>query len=233
MLQVVILAGGLATRLRPTYLKIPKSLIEINGEPFIFHQLRLLKSKGFKKIVICTGYLGFQIENSVGNGDKFDLDIKYSYDGEILLGTGGAILKALTLLDNEFMITYGDSYLNFNYAELNTFFEQNTYPAVMTVFKNNDNFDISNVLYKNGRIIYSKQNRFEDMNYIDYGFSAVKKDIFTKYSLQDKFDLSVVFEKLSEEGQLGAFEVTNRFYEIGSFQGITDIESYLKTNNSL
>ena len=233
MLQVVVLAGGLATRLRPISEKIPKSLIEINDEPFIYHQLRLLKSKGFERVVVCVGYLGNMIEDIVGNGEKFDLDVVYSYDGEVLLGTGGAIRNAFPLLDEKFMITYGDSYLDFDYAGLNSFVEQNQYPAVMTIFKNEDLFDTSNVLYNNGKILYSKMNRSADMNYIDYGFSVVSKNIFNSYSIFDKFDLSVVFEKLSLDGQLGAFEVTNRFYEIGSFQGITDIESYLKKTNSI
>jgi NDP-sugar pyrophosphorylase family protein len=233
MLQVVILAGGLATRLRPISEKIPKSLIEINGEPFIFHQLRLLKSKGFEKVIICAGYLGNMIEDIVGNGEKFNLDVVYSFDGEVLLGTGGAIRNAFPLLDEKFMITYGDSYLDFDYAGLNSFVEQNQYPAVMTIFKNQDLFDTSNVLYNNGKILYSKMNRSADMNYIDYGFSTVSKKIFNSFNKFNIFDLSVIFEKLSVDGQLGAFEVTNRFYEIGSFQGITDIESYLKKTNSI
>ena len=161
------------------------------------------------------------------------MDVNYSYAGETLLGTGGAIRKAFPLLKESFMITYGDSYLDFDYASLNSFVEQNQYPAVMTIFKNEDLFDTSNVLYNNGKILYSKMNRSADMNYIDYGFSVVSKNIFNSYSIFDKFDLSVVFEKLSLDGQLGAFEVTNRFYEIGSFQGITDIESYLKKTNSI
>jgi NDP-sugar pyrophosphorylase family protein len=233
MLQVVILAGGLATRLRPISEKIPKSLIEINGEPFIFHQLRLLKSKGFKRVVVCAGYLGSMIEKEVGNGEKFDLNIVYSFDGEVLLGTGGAIRKAFPLLDEKFMITYGDSYLDFDYAGLNSFFGQNQYPAIMTIFKNEGLFDASNVLYNKGKISYSKINRSADMNYIDYGFSAVSKSIFKSYSIFDKFDLSAVFEDLSVDGQLGAFEVSNRFYEIGSFQGISDIECDFKKINSL
>jgi len=233
MLQLVVLAGGLATRLRPISEKIPKSLIEINGEPFIFHQLRLLKSKGFERVVICAGYLGNMIEDILGNGEKFDLNVVYSYDGEVLLGTGGAIRNAFPLLDEKFMITYGDAYLDFDYDGLNSFIKQNRYSAVMTIFKNEDLFDTSNVLYKNGKILYSKMNRSADMNYIDYGFSAVTKSIFNSYKIFDKFDLSDVFEKLSVDGQLGAFEVTNRFYEIGSFQGITDIEFYLKKTNSI
>jgi NDP-sugar pyrophosphorylase family protein len=173
------------------------------------------------------------IEDIVGNGEKFNLDVVYSFDGEVLLGTGGAIRNAFPLLDEKFMITYGDSYLDFDYAGLNSFVEQNQYPAVMTIFKNQDLFDTSNVLYNNGKILYSKMNRSADMNYIDYGFSTVSKKIFNSFNKFNIFDLSVIFEKLSVDGQLGAFEVTNRFYEIGSFQGITDIESYLKKTNSI
>ena len=234
MLQVVILAGGLATRLKPISEMIPKSLIEINGEPFIFHQLRLLKRKGFDRVVICTGYLGNMIEKLIGGGKKFGMDVNYSYDGETLLGTGGAIRKAFPLLKESFMITYGDSYLDFDCPALYSFFMQNDYHAIMTVFKNNDLFDESNVLYQNGKILlYSKKNKSSAMNYIDYGFSVVKKDIFNAYNVNDKFDLSVVFENLSLNGQLGGVEIKKRFYEIGSFQGISDIESYLKKTNNL
>lgn len=231
MVQLVILAGGLATRLRPITETIPKSLIEINGEPFIFHQLRLLKRKGISRVLICTGYLGSMIEELVGNGNLFGLTIDYSYDGDTLLGTGGAIRKALPLLDNEFMITYGDSYLDFDYQEMNIFFQNSGLPAVMAVYKNNNTLDKSNVIYQNEKLkLYSKKSISPLMNYVDYGISVVSKTIFDNREKDNIFDLSEIFEDLCAQRKLGAFEVKNRFYEVGSFSGINDLEEYIQIN---
>lgn len=228
MVQTVILAGGLATRLKPISETIPKSLIEINGDPFIFHQLRLLRSKGISKILICTGYLGQKIESIVGDGKSFGLDVSYSNDGDLLLGTGGAIKKAYPKLDSAFMILYGDSYLNFNYSKLYSFFTSSSFSAVMTIFENKNEFDKSNVVFENGKLELYSKNYSPSMRYIDYGLSIVHKSIFDKKE-DDIFDLSSILESLSIQKKLGAFEVKNRFYEIGSFQGIRDLEIYLKT----
>lgn len=228
MVQVVILAGGLATRLRPVTETIPKSLIEINGKPFIFHQLQFLKSKGVSKVLICTGYLGHMIEELIGNGKQWGMDISYSYDGETLLGTGGAVNKAYPLLDDVFAITYGDSYLDFSYELLSDFFFSESYPAVMTIFENKNAHDKSNVIFEDSILqLYSKKNHSPSMKYIDYGFSIVQKMIFANRGEGDIFDLSEVFEDLAIQKKLGAFLVFNRFYEIGSFQGIKDLELYL------
>jgi len=234
MVQVAILAGGLATRLRPMTETIPKSLIEINGEPFIFHQLRLLRSKGISNVVICTGYLGEMIEAIVANGHAFGMSVTYSYDGNKLLGTGGAIVNALDQLDNEFMITYGDSYLDFDYQGLYNFFHESDCLAVMTVFENKNAFDKSNVVFEEGKLhLYSKKIQDSRMRYIDYGISMVCKSIFDNKQEGNIFDLSVIFEKLSMKRQLAAYEVPERFYEIGSFQGISDLENYLQKNKPI
>ena len=112
MPPIAILAGGLATRLRPLTTGIPKSMVEVAGAPFIEHQLRLLVREGFKAIVLCTGHLGDQIESFVGNGSRFGCSVQYSKDGSTPLGTGGALLRAAPLLGTSFMVTYGDSYLD-------------------------------------------------------------------------------------------------------------------------
>lgn len=233
MYTILILAGGLATRLRPLTETIPKSLIEINGIPFVFHQLNLLKSKGIKNVIFCTGYLGESIKNAVGNGNSLGMNIDYINDGESLLGTGGAIKQALPHLEESFFITYGDSYLDCNYLELQKVFENNSFSAIMSIYKNNNLWDKSNVEFNSDQskiVNYSKLNRTPAMNYIDFGLSVVNKSIFKDFSTRSIFDLAELFESMSHEGILGGFEVKQRFYEIGSTQGIEELNQHLKKN---
>ena len=228
MLPVAILAGGLAKRLRPITNTVPKAIVEISGKPFIFHQLSYLRKQGIKKVVICTGYLGKMIEDQVGNGSRFDMKVFYSSDGSKLLGTGGAIKKALPILGNKFFILYGDTFLpiRFNFVEQE--YLSNNLLALMTVLKNNSKWDKSNVLFKNNKLIqYNKKKPSNNMKYIDYGLSAVSAKIFDSYSNQSFFDLSEVFEKLSLNNQLGGFRVYKRFYEIGNPRGFIETEKYL------
>lgn len=230
MYPIIILAGGLATRLHPITETIPKSLIDINGEPFVFHQLRLLKSKGISDVVFCTGFLGEMIKNTVGNGSFFGMSIKYINDGNSLLGTGGAIKQALHLLEDSFFITYGDSYLNCDYIQVQNVYENSHLPAIMTIFRNDDLWDQSNVEYNtevNRIVSYSKVHKTKEMNYIDYGLSLVNKSIFSDLASKNNFDIADLFEKLSQQGRLGGFEADQRFYEIGSFAGIEELSKYL------
>jgi MurNAc alpha-1-phosphate uridylyltransferase len=229
MFPIVILAGGLATRIRPLTEKIPKSLIEVASEPFIFHQLRYLKSQGLKEVVLCTGYLGEQVEEVVGAGEGFGLNIIYSNDGEKLLGTGGAIKKAQKLLNQDFFVLYGDSFLPVNYETIREAYLNSGKPALMTVLKNNNSWDKSNVIYKNGELVeYNKQIIKKDMEYIDYGLSVFSKKCFDEIEIDLNFDLSELLNQLSVNHQLAGFEVYERFYEVGSFDGIKDTDNYLK-----
>src|SRR3990167_11349183 len=122
LFPVVILAGGLATRLHPVTHTIPKSLVEVNGEPFVAHQLRLLKRNGFNKVIMCIGHLGQNVIEFVGDGSCFGLHVSYSLDGQTLLGTAGAIKKALPLLEKYFFVLYGDSYLPCDYLSVQNYF---------------------------------------------------------------------------------------------------------------
>jgi NDP-sugar pyrophosphorylase family protein len=233
MYTIVILAGGLATRLRPLTETIPKSLIEINGIPFVFHQLNLLKSKGIKNVIFCTGYLGESIKEAIGNGNSLGMNINYINDGESLLGTGGAIKQALPLLEESFFITYGDSYLDCDYLELKRVFEKNKFSAIMSIYKNNNLWDKSNVEFNSDQskiVAYSKLNKTKAMNYIDFGLSVVNKSIFNDFYNTGIFDLAELFERMSHNGILGGFEVKQRFYEIGSIQGIEELNQHLKKN---
>ncbi len=230
LFQVVILAGGLATRLRPTTEKIPKSLMDINGEPFIVHQLRLLKQKGIREIVICVGYLGDQIINVIGDGKEYGVNVVYSWDGPQLLGTAGAIKQAMHCLNDSFFVLYGDSYLPCDYKNAQTAFINSQKLALMTVFRNSGQWDTSNVEFVNGEIgVYDKVNRTPRMQYIDYGLGIFNKQVFNEVPNDQPYDLALLYQKLLAEQQLAAFEVVERFYEAGSFAGINELEYYLSS----
>ena len=231
MLPVAILAGGLATRLRPLTEKIPKALVDIAGEPFAYHQLRLLARNGFERVVFCLGYLGEQVVEAVGDGSRFGLSVDYAFDGDRLRGTAGAIAGALPKLGEEFTLLYGDSYLDCDYRAVEARYRQSGQPALMTVLANEDRWDTSNVEFDGNRIVvYSKANRNERMRHIDYGLGVVHRSLFEGLAEGSVADLAAIYEQLAAAGRLAAFEVHQRFYEIGSFSGCAELEAYLKTS---
>jgi NDP-sugar pyrophosphorylase family protein len=228
LLPVAILAGGLATRLRPVTEKVPKSLLELNGEPFIFHQLRLLGSHGVQRVVLCVGYLGEMIRQVVREGQEFGVEVEYSFDGEQLLGTAGAIKNALSLLGDSFLVLYGDSYLVCNYAAVAREFQRVGKLALMTVFRNEGQWDTSNVEYQSGRILaYSKKNRTPHMQFIDYGLGAFSAQAFAKVPADQAFDLAELYGMMLAEGQLAGMELHHRFFEIGSPAGLEETARFL------
>ena len=230
MLKIIILAGGMATRLYPVTIKTPKSLIEIAGKPFIYYQLNYLKKQGIENIIICIGNLGELIQNYVGNGSAWGLNIEYSHDGPNLIGTGGAIKKALPLVDENFFVLYGDSYLPIGYKMVEQAFLKSDKMGLMTVYKNNNEWDRSNVIYKNCVITeYNKNNVNPEMNYIDYGLSVLNKRSFKIFNNIETFDVSELFGKLAELGQLEGYEVYEIFHEVGSINGISNFNKYLKS----
>jgi NDP-sugar pyrophosphorylase family protein len=230
-LPVVILAGGLATRLRPITEKVPKALVEVAGRPFLAHQLALLRSHQVSEVVLCVGYLGEMIEETFGDGSEHGIRIRYSYDGPALLGTGGAIRKALPLLPQSFFVLYGDSYLPIDYQAVAQAYAKSGRPALMTVFANQDAWDKSNVWFEQGEIrLYSKKQRLPEMRYIDYGLSVCSRALFEGERVEGAFDLAALFETLSEKHQLAGFEVHHRFYEIGSHQGLQELDRLLSSS---
>lgn len=231
MLPVAILAGGLATRLRPITDKIPKALVEVAGQPFIMHQLNLLKRNAVGRVVLCVGYRGEMIQDVVGNGNQFDIKIEYSFDGKNLLGTGGAIKKALPLLGKEFFVLYGDAYLPCNYKAVQRVFKNSRKMALMTIFHNKGEWDASNVEFKDGRILdYDKKNPSDRMQHIDYGLGVFKASSFEKFPENEYIDLAQIYRVILENGELAAFEIKQRFYEIGSFDGVEEMKRYLAHN---
>jgi N-acetyl-alpha-D-muramate 1-phosphate uridylyltransferase len=227
ILTVAILAGGLAKRLRPVTKLIPKALVDVQGEPFIHHQLRLLAARGVKRVVLCLQYRGELIKETVGDGKRFGLDVEYSFDGPDLLGTGGAIKRALPLLENSFFVLYGDSYLPCDYCRIQAAYEESRQSALMTVFKNDGQWDKSNVEFSNGRIIaYDKENQTPGMQYIDYGLGVFSCRAFEVVPEGQAYDLAYLYQRLSAGGELAACEVQERFYEIGSFAGLEELRHY-------
>src|SRR5208283_4063956 len=157
-IPVAILAGGLATRLRPITEKIPKSLVPVAGKPFLAHQLELLHARGIRRVVLCIGYLGEMIQREFSDGGAFGVRLDYSFDGPKLLGTGGAIKRALPLLSDEFFVLYGDSYLPVEYRPIAEFFRRSGKLGCMTVYRNEGRYDTSNVVFRDGEIaVYDKK----------------------------------------------------------------------------
>jgi len=232
-LPVAILAGGLATRLRPITEKIPKLLVEVAGEPFFSHQLRLLKKNGLTKIVLCAGYLGEQIVAQYGDGTKWGVQIEYAFDGEKLLGTGGALIRALPKLGEAFYVLYGDSYLPIDYQAVGRAFLASGQPGLMTVFENSEAYDTSNVWFDDGRIrLYSKKEKPPQMRHIDYGLGVFQANAFAACPRDTVVDLAAVQSDLSRQGRLAGYELKERFYEIGSPAGLNELDQLLRTGSA-
>jgi NDP-sugar pyrophosphorylase family protein len=227
-LTVAILAGGLATRLRPLTETVPKSLLEVNGEPFAVHQLRLLQLKGIRRVVFCVGHLGESIQRTIGDGTAWGLQVDYSFDGPVLLGTAGAVRNALPKLGDSFFVIYGDSYLPCDYVAIARHFEAADGLGMMTVFRNEGKWDTSNVEFEDGRILaYSKTNRTPHMRFIDYGLGVFRAEAFQRLPADKACDLTELYGDLLRRKQLAAFEVQERFYEIGSPAGLRETSEFL------
>jgi N-acetyl-alpha-D-muramate 1-phosphate uridylyltransferase len=230
---VGILAGGLSTRLRPLTEKTPKALLNIAGEPFAVHQLRLLHSQGFRKVVLCVGYLGEMIRTTIGDGTQLGVHIDYSFDGPSLLGTGGALKHALPKLGEQFLVMYGDSYMPVDYRAIVQAFVLSRKPGLMTILKNEGQWDASNVWFEDGELRrYDKKLRTPEMRYIDYGIAALRAEVFAQFPDHTPFDLADVYSHLVSENQMAAYEINQRFYEIGSHQGLAELDSLLRSKSA-
>jgi NDP-sugar pyrophosphorylase family protein len=231
-IPVAILAGGLATRLRPITEKIPKSLVPVAGRPILAHQLEMLHAQGIRRAVLCIGFLGEMIQKEFGS-EAYGIQLEYSFDGEKLLGTGGAIKRALPKLGEEFFILYGDSYLPIPYAPVAEFFYGSGKPGLMTVYRNEGLYDTSNVVFADGEIkIYDKKSKLPEMRHIDYGLSLFKATVFKNFAAHEKFDLADVMQKLVQEKELAGYEVPERFYEMGSPAGLAELEALLQSKHA-
>ena len=233
-MQVVILAGGLATRLGARTHSLPKALLPIAGRPFLAWQLEALRRSGFTDVVLCIGHLGDQIRDFLGAGSAFGVTVAYSEDGPRLLGTGGALRRALAHLAPRFLVTYGDSYLPFDYA--GPLRDLEVHPealGTMSVFENAGAWDPSNTEVR-GELVarYEKGGTDAALRYIDYGAIALCRDVIAERPAESAFGLDQVQAELARLGKLRAFVAAKRFYEVGSELGIGDLEALLSARNS-
>ena len=227
-IPVAILAGGLATRLRPITEKIPKVLVPVAGKPFLTHQLTLLRREGITRAVLCLGHLGEMVEQEFGDGRAHGVHLDYSFDGPVLLGTGGALKRALPMLGEKFFVLYGDSYLPIPFAPIAEFFERSGKQGLMTVYRNEGQYDTSNVIFGDREIkVYDKKLRLPEMHHIDYGLSLFRADVLARYPADQAFDLADVMRDLVATKQLAGYEVPERFYEIGSHAGLEELNVLL------
>ncbi len=230
---LALLAGGLATRMRPATLGTAKSMLPVAGEPFLSHQLRMLAGQGVREVVVCCGHLEEQLRAYAGDGARWGLRVRYSPDGPAPLGTGGAVRRALPLLGKRFMVMYGDSYLPTNYGAVWEAFARSDADGLMTVYPNADRWDASNVQFEQGRIVnYSKAERSPLMRHIDYGLSCFQAQAFAQWPEGARFDLAEVAANLLDRGSLAGFEVRERFYEIGSPAGWAETEALLQARET-
>jgi NDP-sugar pyrophosphorylase family protein len=234
--QIVVLAGGLGSRMEPVANGLPKSLIPILGEPFAHHQLRLLASQGVRDVVYVIGFRGEQIRSEIGDGSGFGLTVSYVDEGEQLHGTGGALRFAHDTgsLADIFGVVYGDSYLPVDLRPIWAAFDSSGCPALMTVLRNDDRWDRSNAVFTNGRVTnYDKrivEVRDPQMRWIDFGLSVLRREVVGSIPSGGAVcDLADVFHELSLQGDLAGFEVDTRFFEVGSPDGVAALESYLES----
>jgi NDP-sugar pyrophosphorylase family protein len=228
---VCILAGGLGTRLGERVADTPKPLLEVAGEPFLMHQLRLLAFHAAREIVLCVGYRGEQIASWIGS-ERFGLSIRYSFDGPGLDGTLGAVRRALPLLGERFLVLYGDTYLRIDYLAVVRAWSESGLPAVMTVLRNEGRWDASNAIYRDGLIVsYDKLTPTPEMHWIDYGLGGIAADALDR-AASSEGDLAELYKQLAERNELMGFEATERFYEIGTPSGLQEAAVFLGAERS-
>lgn len=232
-LPVLILAGGLGTRLNSINSGLPKSMVAVCGQPFIAHQLLLLKEKGVRQVVLCVGHNAQPLTDFVGDGSRFGLAVEFSYDsdgenGGKLLGTGGALLKASKLVGSPFAMVYGDSWLEVDFSPIIQSYFRLGKPALITVYRNENRFIPSNLKIE-GELVtaYNKDSPSADMVHVDFGLSIFSSEAFSSFSEQQAFDLSLVVQRLIAARQLACYEVKQRFYEVGTPQGLKELEEHL------
>jgi len=234
--QAVLLCGGLATRLYPRTRDIPKFLLPVAGKPFAFWLLSRIAAAGYDEVVLCIGHLGDQIRAVVGDGSAFGLPVVYADEGSARLGTAGALRNALDLLAPLFLVTYGDSYLPFDYAE--PLVDLAAHPSArgtMSVYKNEGRWDDSNSEVRGDQVVrYEKrrpgQPQDPALDCIDYGAMALRREVIAALP-EGALDLAVVQRDLAARGLLRAVVATERFYEIGSEAGYKELEARLAASS--
>jgi NDP-sugar pyrophosphorylase family protein len=228
LMQAVILAGGLGTRLRPLTRTVPKALIPVRGRPFVDYQLDLLKKSGIGDFVFCLGHLGEKVRRHLGDGSAYGCNIQYSFDGPRLLGPAGALKRAEPLLQNRFFVTYGDAYLRAPYGDMMETLGSSEKLAVMSVYRNQNKFGRSDVEVKGDSVVrYDKKNRVEGMDWINYGVTALRREALDLIPEGEFCDEEAFYGSLIKRKELLAFEVKERFYEIGTPTSLSEFEAFI------
>jgi N-acetyl-alpha-D-muramate 1-phosphate uridylyltransferase len=226
LLPVAVLLGGRGTRLGDLARDTPKALVPVAGEPFVFHQLRLLAAHGAGRVVLCVGHLGEQIADAVGDGARFGLDVEYAFDGPEPVGTAAALRQASGLLSERFLVTYGDAYLRADHGAVQDAFLRGGLPGLMTVIENDGRWVASNAVFRDGRVAaYDKHSPPHEARWVDYGLLAFEAQVFDEH---DASDLSDVCRELAAKGALGGLLVHERFYEIGTPEGLAEADAFLR-----
>ena len=227
----MILAGGLGTRLRPLTLSVPKPMVSVKGRPFLEYEIKLLKKNGIEKFVLCLGYKSEAIENYFGKGERFGVSIVYSHDGKVQLGPAGALKNASGLLDEEFMVTYGDAFLRMDYPNFTKRFHESGKLGMMAVLENHNELGKSDLIVKNGMVTrYDKHGNDSEMVWINFGATLLKKESLNLIPSGIEVGEEQFYGSLISKCELAAFVMKKRFYEIGTIQGLREFEDFLTEN---
>ena len=228
-MQIVILCGGLATRLGDLAKNTPKSMIQIKDKPFLEYQIENVKKHSITDIVLCVGHLSEQIEDYFGSGEKLGVNINYSYDKDKPLGPIGALKNAETLLQDPFFIMYGDSYIFVDFKKVYTYFSKQDKLALMTIYQNFDKFDSSNIITNHKLVTKYGGEKTKETTYIDYGVSLLKKKILEDIPADTFYSTNDLFSKLVRQKELLAYEIKKRFYHIGTPEALEEFKKYVET----
>lgn len=232
----LLLVGGLGTRLGEHSQGKPKTMVDVGGEPFLAHLLKLLKREGVTKVILLTHYLEEQIKDFVKGGDDFGLSVAYSADEQNSLGTGAAIAKALPLVESDFAVMYGDSYLDISMSPVYSAFKRLDNEGLMTILENKNQWQPSNVEFdaSSEKVVkYNKAQNDEKMHYIDYGLSFFNRPAFEKHLdkiSEETFDLGHIFQSMASSSKLSGYPVHQRFYDVTNLESLIETRAYLSQN---
>jgi N-acetyl-alpha-D-muramate 1-phosphate uridylyltransferase len=234
--QAVVLAGGLATRMQPRTLTVPKSMLEVAGRPFVDWQLERMAACGVRDVVMCVAHLAAQIEAHVGDGSRHGVRVRWAHEGPTLLGTAGAVRATLELLEPQFLVTYGDSYLPFDYSEPLRILEAHAdCDGVMAIYKNDGKWDASNVVTDAAGatgawvVRYEKNQADPAFDHIDYGATALRREVIAALPPGEPRALDAIQSELARRKRLRACVAHERFFEIGSPGGLSELDRHLRT----
>jgi NDP-sugar pyrophosphorylase family protein len=227
-MQAVILAGGLGTRLGGLTAGLPKPMVDVAGKLFLEYELALLRRYGISDIVLCIGHKADVIEGYFGDGSRFDMSIRYSIEGDELMGTAGAVKQAEHLIQDDFLLTYADTYLQMDYHAAYETFASSGRLGMMVVLPNDNGVETSNIIVEGDRVaVYDKFSLRPEMHHINFGVSYLRKAALNLVPAGQKYTQEDWYQDLIKDNNLGAFETHQRYYEIGSPDGLQEFRSLI------